>query len=154
MVSDGDDNFSAATLDDVIDDAGIDGIPVFTIAVSTATTGGQNILNSLAARTGGEFIPTPDDAAIADAYATMSSLLDNGYLLTFQSTISDCNQHEVEVEVTGQAASGLVRFTRCDAVAPPPPNPGGGGGGGGGALGLLELLAGLAALAAGRRRRA
>ncbi|MEX0898634.1 MAG: VWA domain-containing protein [Steroidobacteraceae bacterium] len=153
VISDGRDNFSAATLNTVIDKAGSDGIPVFTIAVSTATTSGQQVLNSLAARTGGEYIPAPNDAALADAYATMASLLDNGYLLTFQSSISDCNQHEVEVQVTGQATPTSVRFTRCDAVTPPPPpppNPGGGGG----ALGLLELFAGLAVLAARRRRRA
>jgi Mg-chelatase subunit ChlD len=63
VISDGADNVSAATLDAVIDEAGSEGIPVFTIAVSTATTSGQQVLNSLAARTGGEYIPAPNDAA-------------------------------------------------------------------------------------------
>ncbi len=154
LITDGEDNVSAATLDDAIDEASVDGIPVFTIALASASSSGQNVLNALAARTGGDYIETTSDAAITTAYATISSLLDNGYLITFASTISDCDQHTIEVQVTGQGAATSVRFTRCDAVVPPPPpNPGGGGGGGGGSMGVAELFAALAALAARRRRR-
>ena len=152
VISDGEDNDSDETLNAIIDQAGSNGIPVFSIAVPTASTSGQNVLNALAARTGGDYIQATDAAAVTAAYATISSLLDNGYLITFQSSISDCNQHTLVVQATGQATQASVRFTRCDAVTPPPP-PDSGGGGGGGALGVAELLAGLAALVARRRRR-
>ncbi len=155
MISDGDDNASDATLNDAVDAAGIAGIPVFTIAVPTASQAGRNILNSMAARTGGEYIPAADDAAVTEAYGTISTLLDNSYLLTFASSITDCNQHEIRVQVAGQSAPATVRFTRCDAVTLRLPHPaGGGGGGGGGALGLMEFLTGLILLFARRRRHA
>jgi hypothetical protein len=80
----------------------------------------------------------------------MASLLNNGYLLSFSSSISDCNQHTLQVQVTGQAATS-TKFTRCDAQKPAPTESGGGGGGG--ALGVPELLIGLAGLVAVRRRR-
>jgi len=154
LISDGADNASVATLNSVIDAAGSDGIPVFSIALPNAITDGQNVLNALAARTGGGYIPTSDPATVTAAYGTIASLLNNGYLLTFQSSISDCSKHTLQVQVTGQTASGTAQFTRCDLAVTPPPPPASTGGGGGGAFGVTELLAGLVALVAGRRRRA
>ncbi len=151
VISDGEDNTSVATLNSVIDAAGSDGIPVFSISLPNANSSGRNVLNALAARTGGAYIQATDTAAVTAAYGTISSLLNNGYLLTFQSSISDCNQHTLQVTVTGHNAVS-VKFTRCDAVTQPLPPPKSGGGGG--ALGVPELLAGLVALVARRRRRA
>ena len=150
MLSDGRDNTSVATLDSVVSQASSAGIALFTIAVGNAGSVGQQVLNSLAARTGGTYISAPTDSAITAAYGTMASLLNNGYLLSFSSTISDCNQHTLQVQVTGQAATS-TKITRCDAQKPAPTKSGGGGGGG--ALGVPELLIGLAGLVAVRRRR-
>ena len=157
LLTDGDDNKSTATIDSAVSAASVSGIPVFSIALPNATTAGQNVLTSLAARTGGTYIPTTDTAGITAAYVTIASLLDNEYLLTWQSSISDCNQHALVVQV-GSQTSVTTQFTRCDApvaVTPPPPTPTSTGGGGGGAFGATELLAGLVAVAAvvARRRR-
>lgn len=155
VISDGDDTSSTATLPQVTAESSRLGIPLFTIAVGSIASG-QNVLNQLAARTGGTYTPAPTDGAITGAYATISGLLDNGYLLSFVSSISDCNRHTLQVRVSGETTS--TDFTRCDAATnppPPPPPPPGGSGGGGGNLGFPgAVLFGLAALAARRRRRA
>jgi VWFA-related protein len=155
LISDGRDNASTATVPEVVAAANAAGIPIFTIGVGDVPAG-DNKLTQLAAGTSGTYLAAPSDAQIAEAYAAVSSLLSNEYLLTFQSSITDCNSHSLQVTVTGQTAA-TSSFTRCDAPPPPPPPPtvggGGGGGGGGGAVGLLELGAGIALLALVRRRR-
>jgi hypothetical protein len=156
LLTDGDDNKSTATIDSAISAASVSGIPVFSIALPNATTAGQNVLTSLAVRTGGTFIPATNTAGIADAYVSVASLLDSEYLLTFQSSISDCIKHTVVVQVGSQTST--TDFTRCDApvAVTPPPAAASSGGGGGGAFGAKELLAGLVvvvAVVARRRRR-
>jgi VWFA-related protein len=154
LVSDGRDNASATTLDAVVADASNAGIPVFTIGVGDLTTTGARALDDLANGTGGEYFPAPDNSQIAGAYQQISNQLSNEYLLTFTSSITDCNSHDLQVDVAGQG-SQEASFQRCTDTTPPPPTDDGGGGGGGGSTGLLELMLG-AALAVGvaRRRRA
>lgn len=152
LVSDGEDTVSTTTPSDVIDNAAAHSIPIFTVGVGTVTATSLDLIMRLTDQTGGQYLPAPSDAEIAAAYATISDVLSNEYLLTISSSISDCNQHTMQVSVTGQATPASVTFARC--VPPPPaPPPSGGGGGGGGAVGVVELLAGLVALVAGRRRR-
>ncbi len=110
-----------------------------------------DLLTRLAVQTGGDYLPAPSDAAIAAAYVTISELLNNEYLLTIQSSISDCGQHTLRVTVTGQANAASYTFVRCGAAPAPTPAPSSGGGG---AVGVVEVLAGLVALVARRRRRA
>ena len=154
LLSDGLDNKSVATLNSAIDAAGISGIPVFSIALPNALAAGQNALTALAARTAGTYTPTTDTAGVTAAYGTIASLFNNGYLLTFQSAITDCSVHTVLVKVTGQdpAAGTATQFTRCDVAVTPPPPVTPPSSGGGGAFGVTELLAGLLALGARRRR--
>ncbi|MBK7904655.1 MAG: PASTA domain-containing protein [Proteobacteria bacterium] len=116
-ISDGLDNASINTQSFVLDKASSLGIPLFTIAVGTPGTTGSNVMNALAARTGGNFISAPSPAEVTDAYVTISSRLDNGYLLSFVSSITDCNQHTLSVTVAGQTTE--TRFTRCDATTGP-----------------------------------
>ena len=75
-------------------------------------------MNVLAARTGASFISAPSQAEVTNAYVTISSRLDNGYLLSFVSSITDCNQHTLSVTVTGQGTTE-TKFTRCDATTGP-----------------------------------
>jgi len=117
-ISDGKDNASINTLEFVIDKASSLGIPLFTIAAGTPGTSGSNVMNSLAARTGGSYISAPSSAAVEGAYATISSQLDNGYLLSFVSSITDCNPHTLSVTVAGHGTVE-TRFTRCDATTGP-----------------------------------
>lgn len=118
VISDGVDNSSTLNLDAVVSRASILGIPLFTVAVGTPGATGSNVMNALAARTGGNYISAPSQSAVTDAYATISSRLDNGYLLSFVSSITDCNQHTLSVTVTGQGSQS-VAFTRCDATTGP-----------------------------------
>jgi len=118
LISDGQDNASINTQSFVIDKASSLGIPVFTIAVGTPGTDGSNLMNALAARTGGNYISAPTTTEVTAAYATISSRLDNGYLLSFASSITDCNPHTLSVTVAGQGTTE-ARFTRCDATTGP-----------------------------------
>jgi hypothetical protein len=118
VISDGLDNSSTNTQSFVIDKASSLGIPLFTIAVGTPGTTGSNVMNSLAARSGGTYISAPTQTEVTNAYATISGLLDNGYLLSFASSITDCNPHTLSVTVAGQGTAE-ARFTRCDATAGP-----------------------------------
>ena len=155
LVSDGRDNASVATLDSVVAAATAASIPVFTIGVGDLTTTGGRLLSDLATRTGAEYIPAPNNADIAAAYARISQRLGNEYLLTFTSSITDCGSHSVAVDVAGNG-SATSQFQRCTDSGNPPPPPGGGGdggGGGGGASGLLELALGISLVALARRRR-
>ncbi|HXW09120.1 MAG TPA: VWA domain-containing protein [Steroidobacteraceae bacterium] len=157
LVSDGRDNASTATLDTVVSAATAASIPVFTIGVGDLTTTGGRLLSDLATRTGAEYIPAPDNGDIAEAYARISQRLGNEYVLTFNSSITDCNSHSVQVDVAGNG-SATSQFQRCTDSGNPPPPPGGGGdggggGGGGGASGLLEVALGLSLVALARRRR-
>ena len=118
VISDGVDNASINTQGFVIDKASSLGIPLFTIAVGTPGATGTNVMNVLAARTGASFISAPTQAEVTSAYVTISSRLDNGYLLSFVSSITDCNPHTLAVTVTGQGTTE-TRFTRCDATTGP-----------------------------------
>jgi VWFA-related protein len=118
VISDGLDNSSVNLQGFVIDKASSLGIPLFTIAVGTPGTTGSNVMNALAARTGGTYISAPTQTEITNAYATISSLLDNGYLLSFASSITDCNPHTLAVTVAGQGTQS-TNFTRCDATTGP-----------------------------------
>ena len=71
--------------------------------MGTPGTTGSNVMNALAARTGGNYIAAPTQTEVTNAYVTISSRLDNGYLLSFVSTITDCNPHTLSVTVAGQA---------------------------------------------------
>lgn len=156
LVSDGRDNASTTTFDAVVADANAASIPVFTIGVGDLTTTGARLLDDLANGTGGDYFPAPDNSQIAGAYQQISNRLSNEYLLSFTSSITDCNSHNLTVNVAGNG-SQQATFQRCTT-----PGGGGGGGddsggggGGGGSTGLLELVLG-ATLAVGyaRRRRA
>ena len=118
LISDGQDNASINTQSFVTDKASSLGIPLFTIAVGTPGTDGSNLMNALAARTGGNFISAPTTTEVTNAYVTISSRLDNGYLLSFVSSITDCNPHTLSVTVAGQGTTE-TRFTRCDATTGP-----------------------------------
>jgi len=155
VITDGGENSSRISEGATIDNANANSIPVFTIGVGSVTGARLDLMTLLAIQTGGDFLPAPSDPEIAAAYATISELLNNEYLITIQSSISDCDEHTLQVSVTGQAMTS-ARFVRCGpAPSPPAPAPSGGGrGGGGGAVGVVELLAGLVVLVARRRRRA
>jgi VWFA-related protein len=118
IISDGLDNSSINTQSFVIDKASSLGIPLFTIAVGSPGTSGSSVMSALAASTGASFISAPSQTEVTNAYATISTRLDNGYLLSFESSITDCNPHTLSVTVAGQGTT-QTQFTRCDATTGP-----------------------------------
>ena len=122
LVSDGGENQSTATESEVVELANANSVPVFTIGVGDTTQPGRTeLMQGLGDQTGGVYYPPePGDAHIDEAYASISELLSNEYLITFASGITDCAEHELRVEVTGQTPVSTL-FTRrtCDTE----PNP-------------------------------
>jgi VWFA-related protein len=122
VITDGGENNSAVTQSAVVDNANGNSIPIFTIGVGNVSgVNGLALLTNLADRTGGDYVAAPDDAAIADAYATISRLLSNEYLLTIPTDlVTGCGLHTLEVSVTGQAPPpASVTFSRCDTTPDP-----------------------------------
>ena len=154
LISDGRDNASTATADSVLATANQSDISIFTIGVGEVR---DTLLRQLSSGTGGQYLAAPSAGQIANAYERIAQQLNNEYLLTFSSSITDCSSHTAEVRVTGNG-TGSSSFTRCDSTGGGGGGGGGGGddgGGGGGALGLGGVLGGgaLLLLAAGRSRR-
>jgi VWFA-related protein len=122
LVSDGGENQSTATESEVVELANANSVPIFTIGVGDTTQPGRTeLLEGLGDQTGGVYYPPePGDAHIEEAYASISELLSNEYLITFASGIMDCTEHELRVEVTGQAPVSTL-FTRrtCDTEPDP-----------------------------------
>jgi VWFA-related protein len=122
LISDGGENESTVSESDVIAQANANGIPVFTIGVGDLDEPGRTeLMSGLGIETGGQYYPTTNDQQVADAYAAISLLLSNEYLITIANGITDCAEHDLEVEVAGQAAPVTIAFTRrtCDTE----PNP-------------------------------
>jgi Ca-activated chloride channel homolog len=124
LVSDGGDNSSGNTGSDVAEFANKNGISIFSIGVGPdldepvrdrPNITGRQLLQELTFRTGGAYYEAPNDEAIADAYGNISSLLQNEYVLTFASNITDCNVHRVDVLVADFAPASST-FTRCTAA--------------------------------------
>ena len=162
LVSDGRNNDFSVTGSDVATLANGEEISIFTVGVGEIDF---SAMGALAFQTGGQFYEARDDDAVKDAYVAISTLLQNEYVLTFESNIADCEVHEVVVEVKGQdpARSTFTRCTAPESSTPEPegdvggtplPPPSDGGSGGGGAFAPLGLIAGLSLLALRRRLRA
>jgi VWFA-related protein len=118
LVTDGDENNSTADINTAIAAAVDAGTAIFTVGIgdfSSATS--QQILNALPNGTGGTFYPAPTDADVGAAYAEISQLLNNEYVITYTSSIADCATHTLEVRVNGQARQ--TAFTRCATTLVP-----------------------------------
>ena len=136
VISDGGENSSATTSVTVVNNANESSIALFNIGIGdVAGQNGLELMTFLASETGGGYIPAPTNVEIAGAYATVSQLLNNEYLLTFQSSITDCSDHAVQIEVVGQVQPATRTFSRCSPVEPAASS------GGGGSIGLVDLAA-------------
>jgi uncharacterized protein (TIGR03382 family) len=122
LVSDGLETTSVATQSSVISLANDNSIPIFTIGVGDFSEPRPlERLTVLAEQTGGTFLPAPTDEEIVESYATLSQLLNNEYLLTIASGITDCAEHTLEITVASQAAPTSAIFTRRDCDVMPDP---------------------------------
>jgi VWFA-related protein len=116
-ITDGIDNASQSTLDEVIAFAGEKNVPVFTIGLNEADT---ESLAQLAAGTGGRYFYAPDPNALADIYLQLASLLEQQYVISYRSGAASDVDHTLEVmaESDGQVAGDILRVDGC----PTPPS--------------------------------
>jgi VWFA-related protein len=119
LISDGAENASKIGEGRVVQDALDNSVPIFTIGVGSIRPG---LLTRLAVETGGAYLPAPSDSEITAAYANILDRLKNEYLLSISSTIADCDNHTLQVSVTGQAAPASVTFARCSPSSFAVPN--------------------------------
>lgn len=113
-ITDGIDNASQHSLDELITFAGEKNVPVFTVGLNEADT---ESLAQLASGTGGRYFYAPDPTALADIYAQLASLLKNQYVISYgNGSISDL-EHTLEViaESDGQVAGDILRVAGCPA---------------------------------------
>lgn len=145
VLSDGDDSGSTLMLDQLaknVDDANV---PLFTIGFGNAA--GLDVLMQLAAASGGLPAATTDPAQLDGIYDNVGARLQTEYLLEYQSALSDCGSHALEVIV--DTAEGVKRYSgslqRCFpsldaavAAGSAQPSSAGSGSGGGGLFAWIE----------------
>jgi VWFA-related protein len=102
-VSDGEDTFSDATLDEVINSAIQKGISVFTISVGTD---GAEQLQQLAKQTGGQYFLADTASDLEAVYLKISQVLSNQYLIEYPTTSSGGNTVSLDVEVDNNGLLG------------------------------------------------
>ncbi len=127
LVTDGNENNSAADINEAIAAAVDVGIPIFTVGIGTYSgTTSQQILTALPKGTGGTYYPAPTDADISAAYTEISQLLNNEYVISYtpNPNIDDCATYTIEVRVTGvpggpDPMTGTTDFTRCATTLVP-----------------------------------
>ncbi len=111
------DNYSTQTQSDLVALANDNSIAVFTVRVAnTAENAVVNaLMESLAEDTGGSYSIVPDAAQVAGTLATLAGILNDSYRLMIpQTAVTDCYPHVLEV--TSQAQSESIPFTRCDTT--------------------------------------
>jgi hypothetical protein len=113
-ITDGIDNASQNTLDDVIAFAGEKQVPVFTIGLNQADA---ESLAQLAAGTGGRYFYAPDPNALADIYVQLASLLEQQYVISYRNGAASDLEHSLEViaESDGQVAGDILPVDGCPA---------------------------------------
>jgi hypothetical protein len=94
-MTDGQDNASTYTAADVIAHALSNGIPVFTIGLGKSVN--SAILQSIAEQTGGLYYEAPDSSDLESIYRSISTVLKNQYIITFEDSILDGLSHQMEI---------------------------------------------------------
>jgi Ca-activated chloride channel homolog len=122
VVSDGGDNASRATLDDVLARAKRSNVTIFTIGLFDPDGLDKNpgVLKSLAVATGGQrFLPKSPDRLV-QACEQIARELRSGYTLGYVPPDRDGGYHQVRVEISAPGSAKLVARTRPGYVAPGP----------------------------------
>jgi len=104
--TDGLDNESVNTQQNVIDQAKMKGIPLYMLGFGSAN---PTILTNIAESTGGRYYYTPDATTLANLFAMISGQLKNVYLAQWNLTVSGCNQVMIVVDATYTAKKGTFK---------------------------------------------
>jgi VWFA-related protein len=112
-MTDGQDNASGYNAADVISHAQSNGVAIFTIGLGKSVNAGT--LRSIAEQTGGLYYETPDSSDLLSIYQSISIVLKNQYVVTFDSSYRDGLSHLLEIEVTdgGLFGSDQETLTVC-----------------------------------------
>jgi VWFA-related protein len=113
-ITDGVDNASQHSLDEVIAYATDQQVPIFTVGLNQADT---ESLAQLAAGTGGRYFYAPDPSALSDIYVQLAALLEHQYVITYRYGTAGDLAHTIEViaESEGQVAGDILRVDGCPA---------------------------------------
>lgn len=101
--SDGNDNTSQTTLDELIAHANEMGIPVFTVALGEISA---EQMQRLSRETGGQYFLAADASSLQSVYAQISQILSNQYQIEYTSTSCDAEKVHVDVEVEDDGKKG------------------------------------------------
>ena len=106
LVSDGVDQDSTVSYDDLTEYAARVDAAVYTIGLGLPTIGmefretARKLLGDLADRTGGRFFPIKSRTALPDVFAAIESDLRSQYLLTYESPAGDSTYRQIDVKVS------------------------------------------------------
>jgi VWFA-related protein len=119
LVSDGGDNVSRATLDDVLYRAQRSGVTIYSIGLfdDTATDSNPDVLKRLAGATGGERFLPKSAGPLLKACQTIAREIRSSYTIGYVPPERDGRFHRLRVELTG--AKGLKVRTRPGYLAAP-----------------------------------
>ena len=119
VLSDGGDNASRATLDDVLERARRSDAAIYTIGLFDSTDPDRNpgVLKALAQTTGGERYLPDSPSPLLHACERIARDIRSGYTIAFEPAARDGRYHKVEVKVDRSGRKLSVR-TRPGYVAP------------------------------------
>ena len=122
VMSDGGDNASRATLDDVLDRARRSDAAIYTIGLFDSDDPDANpgVLKQLAQTTGGERYLPESLGPLLQACKRIARDIRSGYTIAFEPSTRDGAYHEIEVKLDRTAGRRLDVRTRKGYVAPGP----------------------------------
>lgn len=112
-MTDGDDNNSVRSYSDVINLAIKYDVPVFTIGLGASIN--ESVLQNIADETRGIYFEAPDSSDLQAIYESISQVLNNQYIVSYQTAAIDGQEHELEIMVTSDTDSGsdITTFISC-----------------------------------------
>ena len=107
-MSDGSDNDSSYTFDDVVAYANQLGIAVYTV---TLGSGDQQTMTQLAARTGGQSYYSPDSTQLQQIYQSIATSIQSQYVVTFTDPTEGLTGNVAELRVDTEDNHGITTAT-------------------------------------------
>jgi VWFA-related protein len=115
VITDGTDNASSSTLENVIANATDSNTPVFTIGLNQAET---DLLRQLADESSGQYFYAPTSDDLNTIYNTLAQVFKNQYVISYESALADENPYLMEIQVDSQTytATDSREFQACGGI--------------------------------------